>query len=353
MARELGDDRLMARAWGRRGLALSGVEGRQEEVERATLEAIRLAEKAGDLDALHIALNNASSHYLHIGNRARSRQYAERKMTVARRLGSPWALAVALADWSDDLYERGDTEGWRSFREQTLEVVQRSELPALRGYLTIPGELLMVEGSTDEACTLFEKCLADGEREGNSLLVEEAQRNLAELHRLEGRLDQARRFYETLLQRPELDAEAKYPTLVPLVAALLEMRTEDGTAEARHYMSDVHVADRSQHPLWFTARMQVAAGWLAAREGSCSEASRLIEESLDILRSNQLVVQEGEVLVCYGLALAELGENKASNERLTEAAELFRRIGHILHLRRAERLQMRVEAGESGNTPPG
>jgi DNA-binding SARP family transcriptional activator len=337
MALELGDDHTLARAWGRRALALSRLQGREAEAEQAHAEAVRSAEKAGDLNTLFSALNNAAVMHYDRGELDAARPYDERKLDVARRLGSPWGVAVALIDLSDQLYDRGDLAGWRSSREEALQIARSTALEVLTVWLTIPAQLAMADGAPEEAHAHLEGCLADALRTGNDTLADQARWDLAELNRLEGNLDAAHAIYETVLQRPDMDADARYGPLLSAVATLLEMRTDEGTETARRLLTEERSADGLALQIRHLGRLEALTGWLKAREGDGAEAARLMEQSLAAFRSHRLALHEGEILVYYGLMLQELGQKDTARERLTEAAELFGRIGHVMRRRRAER----------------
>ncbi len=281
-------------------------------------------------------LNNIGVLHSKGSDQQRSRQLLERKLDVAGRLGSPWALAVALDDLGEHCYERGDLAGWRSFREEALLVARRTGLVAVSYELAVPGEILLVEGKSAEARAHFERCVDDGRRPGAGPLSDVALSWLAELDRLEGKLAQARGRLEAFLQKPDVDLEMCYPRLVPLMLTLLEMRSDEADRAARGLLEEVGSTGLSQYSIVSLARINIASGWLAARDGNRMEAMRFLDESLDTLRSRQFIVGEGEVLVHYGLILDELGETVAASERFAAAAELFRRIGHIPHARRAE-----------------
>lgn len=98
MARSLGDDGVLARAQGRRGVVLSFLTGREAEGEEAILESIRLAERVGDLHTLLVGVDNMSSVYESRGDWERARQYSERHLDVARRMGSPVRTVSALME---------------------------------------------------------------------------------------------------------------------------------------------------------------------------------------------------------------------------------------------------------------
>jgi tetratricopeptide (TPR) repeat protein len=341
MAMELGDEQILARAWGRRALALSRVQGREAEAEQAHAEAIRTAEKAGELNTLFSALNNASVMHYDSGELASTRRYDERKLDVARRLGSPWGVAVALIDLSDQHYDQGDLAGWRAFRAEALQLARTTRLEVLTVWLTIPAQFWMADGEAAEARAHLEGCLADALRTGNGTLGDQARWDLAELNRLEGSLDAARAIYETILQRPDMDSDARYGPLLSTATTLLEMRTDEATETARRLLAEERSADGLALQIRYLGRLRALTGWLKAREGDAAKAIELMEQSLELFRSHGLVMHEGEILVSYGLMLQELGEQGAARERLTEASELFGRMGHMMRRRRAEWLLSR------------
>jgi len=343
MARVLRDERLMARALGRRAFVLNFDAGREAEAEETHLEAVRLAESVGDLDALFLALNNAWGMYMDRGELARSSEYAARKLTVARRVGSPGYIAIALGGMAWLLFVQGDVGKWRAFEEERLQLAQRTGLQSLSGALLIPGWILLNDGHGEAARAHFEHCMGDAERTENTLLLHDARASLASVNWLEGQLDAAREWYEAHLRQPDLELRTRTFSLLELAALLLEMKSDEATLAAKVALDQV--LDGGAGRTGLGARMQAAAlsGWLQAREGNREEATRLLEESLAYTRRCGAAVWEGMALIRYGLMLADLGETASARERLTQAVALFARIGMVAWQRYAERLLTDIE----------
>jgi len=93
MARELGDNRILAHAEGGRGHGLMML-GDLDGALAALVDAIAPAEAAGELEALASTLTNVATAYMWRGDFDQARRYAEQSIAVATRISNPAHLVL-------------------------------------------------------------------------------------------------------------------------------------------------------------------------------------------------------------------------------------------------------------------
>jgi transcriptional regulator with XRE-family HTH domain/tetratricopeptide (TPR) repeat protein len=333
LARDLGDQRFIGRAEGRRGLVLSAL-GRQEEAWDAYMTAIRLAEKVEDLDSLQRTLNNASLTALARGDIATYDRYRERRLEIVRRIGSPRYIVLALRNLGDDAQLRGDMARWRACVEEAVAVSRTSDDFRTAAFSTmVQGSFASFAGDDEGARRHFEEAVVEAERVGAHEIAQDSQRSLSTHEMINGQCEEAAARLLATIEHPDIHGHIRGFCLLELAFAYLGMSSQEGTrlAEAtlvdeRTELAGLHVAQAT--PSWLTIK-----AWLAARHGDRQEAGRLLEHAYAIHRRTGFVLDLAGTLLRHGVILRELGDPNAAREKLLEAIELYRQMGFVPYQR--------------------
>jgi predicted ATPase/DNA-binding XRE family transcriptional regulator len=353
LARELGDERILAEAEDRRGLALLMI-GRVEEALEALQAARRAAEAVGALDSLRRALNNMAGLHRDRGDFDAARSYNRLALAVAERQGDPAQIATLTAYRGELAFLTGDWEVAREDCERALSLSRQigsswaSAWPLLQ-----LGHLCLATGAWETAAGhLQEQAVAT--HAGQVLWVRRiASRLLAECDLLLGSPEAARARLLPLLDRPGQE-EWHVTALLPLLAwADLELgdlpEAQDTLAQA------LRRAQAGNHRLALAEVLRVKA-LLALRRGQQAAAERALEEGLALVRPMPHPYAEGRFLHLYGLLLAQKGEPGQAREHLRTALAIFQQLGAGKDSERAQQdlapLGLIVSTGPSADGAP-
>jgi predicted ATPase len=324
VATALRDDRSVAQAQGRRGLALYSL-GRLDEALEAYDIAIPLSEKAADLDTLGRALNNAAIAWARRGDTDRYVELELRVLENARRAGTPSGVVLALTHLGHGARLCGDFQSWRRYLAEALQIARRSSISELAWVEIRPAYDLFLQGREEEARAWLEALATESERSGNADVFGEAQVRLAEMDRVADNTDAALERLQPLLDDPRLPDQDRIWYLVDLAETHLWKRTEEDTRSARDVLA--RLPPTGAHRAHERTAGLVVSAWITARDDNRAEADRLIAEALSFVRSLKYVWLEAYALDRYGMMLAELGDTDEAREQLSEAIALYRRMG--------------------------
>jgi tetratricopeptide (TPR) repeat protein/transcriptional regulator with XRE-family HTH domain len=324
LARAVGDDRILADAETKRGLALLLL-GRMEDAQCVLEEAIPLAEAAGDLDILGRALTNVGGVYGARGELEQGRRYAERALKVAEQRDDAAQVVFATVTLGTWCFFVGDWARARGHLERALALGRAIGAPRVVGPpLVLLGRLCLAEGSWDESSRYLEEGCTIADRGAGFGLLLDAQALLAEREILEGHPDAA-----CARLAPLLDAARREVWGSPYAQATL--------AWAHLEMGDVAAADELVGQAVRRARVegygvalvgaQRVQALVAARQERWEEAERALEEGLALAWSMPYPYAEGRLLHVYGEMHAQKGEPEPARARLEAALAIFRRQG--------------------------
>jgi len=342
LARALGDERLMARAEGRRGLVLTVLD-RGDEALAALDVAMSLAERIGDLDTLLRAQNNAAVVYLRLGDGDRFEELQRRNVELARQAGDPGGMIFALALLYGQLFEQGEWAEARALLDEALRLFRQTPVGRFNWLLTMPGYRLLLDGDIEGANASWTECLAEAERSGATDLRLGTVWLQAESEWLAGRPEVAVARLEREVDRLDLvPPEARFPLRLQLGLLWLESGKVNG-AERAHVQLSLGVEERIDAPngiFDFDARPLQA--WLAARQGDRALASRLMEEAIALARKLGFLWSEARMLQVWGRLETDLQDPEAARAHLDAALAIYRRLGAVPHIEETERQLARL-----------
>lgn len=333
LAGAVGNDRLLGRAEGRRGVILTQL-GRAEEGLDACTRAIALLEAAGDLQALSTTLHNRSFGYAGLGQMAGAWTDLERALEASRRLGNPaqiaWILGVmAQTQWSRE----GDWTRTRPYVEELMRLERYVRGTRSSMFIAHATWLRLVAGNEASALQDLERLAGEAEQDGDVALWQFAQLHLANWDLLKDRPEEALARYEAVLDHPGI--ESQFRTAVE--RKLAHTYVACGQLERADML--IARSDESGASMeWFVwQECMTTRARLRAAQGQWEEARAAFEEALAFARERNMSLGLAETGHAYGEALANRGETDAARQQFEEALRIFRHMKALPYSERTER----------------
>jgi tetratricopeptide (TPR) repeat protein len=323
LAREVGDDRVLVQAEGRRAVALIML-GKPRESAEVLKRVIPLAEKVGDLDTLGRALNNLGDHYFFGGDLQTAGPLYERGDAVTMRLGDPNHTAFTRAKLAMAAFYTGDWKRAEAVGEQAVEIARSSgSLWGAIVPLAISGEMQAAVGDFEEASRCLDEAYEIAERGHDLQYLSVATMVRAECDLLQDRPDDAIARLQPLLSRsdpPEYIARG--------FAALAEAYVMTGETDlAGPTVEQALSLAREQGNRFELVGIKRVHGLVLASQDQLDEAEEAFEESASLARSMGYPHGEARSLYECGLVAARQERPDQARERFDEALEIFTRLG--------------------------
>jgi predicted ATPase/class 3 adenylate cyclase len=330
-ARSLGDVRRQMRAEGQRGLILA-ILGRDEDALTILEGVVSEAERWGDLETLHSALNNAAHIYGASRNNDAFQRTVTRQLEIAERLGDPYLRARALASLGHHIWVRGDWQIALKYFEQAAALLRGLPSSMSDWLLTAPAAVLVPTAADESVRHYLEECIDTAQQRDDAALLAEAHARLAEYELASGHADVARLRLEPLLAHPCWDVGMFEGVALALAQAILETsRATDDLLRVQELVSAV-IAWARLEKVWFVLVEALGLeGRLRARQGDTKAATSDFDEALRLARDLPYPFGEARVLYAYGMAQAEHGKREAGRHHLEKAAAMFRHLGARLY----------------------
>jgi tetratricopeptide (TPR) repeat protein len=345
-ARAVGDNRLLAEAEERRGLALS-MAG-QPQAREVLENAARLAESVGDLTTLGRALNNLSAMPYEGGEVETARSFEERALQVAERNGDVQLVNLIGIKLSDDALGRGQWSQARADLERVRDVLRRMDASSQTGYPLIGlARLSRAEGRWEEAYRSLKEATALAERDGDRPLMWAVQFELAALDLEQGRAETAAVRLRTRLDEANLNKYLHANLLANLAEAHLRMGDVAGAEELASESVERAAALMQGSFLVWPFRVK---GMVLAEQGRWDEAEVAFEQALALSRKMEAVYREGRILYEYGIMYARKGEPERARDLLEAALAIFRGLGARPYIERTEQALARALEEEASHS---
>ncbi len=332
----LGDEALTAEADVHRGEALGRL-GRNREARRA-VEWIIARPGEGDLSTVNRALNGLGAVFLRGGEFHQSRAFRSRALQLAERLGDPTRIAVSALNLADVAFYLGDWEEARTLTAQAWDANDAGCSPRLAIDIHLShGILDTAAGEWEAAKRHLQAAIAVARERGDAIGPLEAYTSLAEADVLNGRPQEARVRLEPLLGAgPDTTLESVDLTLA-FSSALLDLGNAGGAEQL--VVRAIADATRSHTRLGVLHGLMVQ-GVIRSREGRTMEATNLLEGALSLARRMPYPYGVGRIL--YYLAMVPASDRGQRERCLTEAREIFERLGAQPYLERVDRALAQV-----------
>jgi len=333
LAREIGDDKLLAAAELNRALALL-VLGRGAEGTAALEDASRLAEETDNLPALAATLTSVAAICLLTAGPSLGLAYAERAREAAERVGDVPQLTLIHSLRGEALRYRGAWDEARAAFALGRDLAARTDAPwrACHGLLGL-GVLALACDGPDAARRYLDEGLRLARQGGAAALVPFLEVTLAECDLRAGRHDEAYARLRPLGDALDQPGAASY-ALTRLAWACLEVGRTDEAADAA---ARAIVRARAQHTPVTLANGLLMQARLDIRLRRWAKAQRALAEALDLARAFPDALGEAQILEAQGTLHERRVERALARARLEEARAHARRLGANYEAARLER----------------
>lgn len=338
MSNALRDRRLLARAEWNRHSALA-LMGQPNDVFAALHEYVRILEHDGDLVQLLEQTALLALMAVFRGHLQSSREYRERALDLARRIGDPMAVPYALSQLGSSLFLLGDWGGARAHFESALEMAGRIDTATpLPMTVCDLGHLTVCEGDWDAGEALLSEASSLHEEGDPDHLP---QLYLAYLDVRRGRPQAVIERLTPLLDRSGYEEFFATPLLPPLVHAHVDV----GDIER----AEVLVLDALRRAESDANRLDLVAALLAQahlreKQGRDDGARDILRDVVRHAREMSFPAAEAEALFQLGALAIKCGDAGAARAALHEARAIWVLLGARKDLERVEEALAKLQS---------
>lgn len=338
IAREVGDDRLLAEAEIRRCEVLA-LTGRIEERRRVLEETLPLAERAGDPEILHAYLVNLGIDARCTGRLQRARALHERSLEVVERAGNVGRAGFSMCQVAEDLFYLGDWNQAADWYLRARDVLQPLGPSSYAPYPSIGlARLRLAQGALKEGSRLLEEGMAIAQGTGDAQAMEKARWCLVErdlllgkpkvvLGRLQAIQKEFReRSVDLGVERAPGEAPRQETPLYDLFLSWARVQLgQHGEALGVTAGGIVRLAARNEN--LDLADLLRVRGMALAGARRWDEAEETFRESASLAATILYPYAEARALAEWGRMLLVAGAPDRARQRLEQALAIFRRLG--------------------------
>ncbi len=323
-AQILDDQRLLVQAELLRILEMYQL-GRQWKLHLALEAPLRRAEEKNDLFLQANLLLMLGLETAYQGELGAAREYRERQVDVARRIGSPAHLAGALTALGSSLFLLGDWQQARASMEEALQIGRSIDK---MGVLVVPlldlGHLTVCEGDWEAGEALLREAVELAEQGGDLGFLRFANLFLANLDLLRAKPQAVIERLTPLIDRSGNEEPGATPLLPPLAQAYLDLGEVD---RAERVAEDAcRRTAESGNRIDLLPALLGRAGVLAKQE-RWDEARASIEEAVDLGRQMTFPAGEALALHRWGTLESLAGNLERAHSYLLQARAIYHRLG--------------------------
>lgn len=317
--------------------------GQNRRGRRVLEEALPLIEAHGDLRTLAHTWNNLSvAAETQEGDFVLGREYAERALAAAVRLGDPALVAFMVGRVGTNAYSRGDWATARTRWEEALELNREAGTPSSTGWLFLKvGRLYLAMGQTEQGRRYLGDGLEYAERLDEPQMLQVGHCALGEWELLHGEPRAAVRRLEPLRERWEGRVEISF-LLLHLAWTYLVL---GDVSAADRVISEVIEEGREQGSELVAAEALPIKGRVLLASGCRTEAQAAIDEGLRLSEAMGNRYDVVKALYAYGSLHLECDELALARARYRRALSICRELGERLYAARMERALPTVSAG--------
>jgi predicted ATPase/DNA-binding XRE family transcriptional regulator len=335
IARDTADYQMMAEARRQEGLALLAL-GLADKAAQALLEAIRLAEKAGDLWQLSQAVGAVAMTKRIQGEHREARDYFDRAVAVALQIGQPTVTAYLTFLRGELLYLMGEWKRAYEDLQCAAHIVDTIDSSWASLYPPLGlGLLALAEDDREKTKRYLEHDAVEAAiLEGNLYVIRWAQPNLAERDLLDGRPEAALARLQPWLDRPG-QVESDVTAILPFLAwAHLELGDTERAQEV--ITATIDRASRGGHGNALVDGLRVQ-GLVALRRGRYDAAEEAISAAVSLGERMPYPHTVAKARYVYGLLCTAQGNMKSAVRQLQEARAICLHLGEGLFRKHIER----------------
>jgi tetratricopeptide (TPR) repeat protein len=338
LALATGDKRALAEAKEAYGFALAPL-GRRREARRAFMEAIKLADMAGDLNILCSTLMILAGLHAVGGDLDRAVECLDRARRIAEQVGDNHRLMFITIIQGFAAYHQGDWDRAQAYYSQASDIVLTAEASWDSAYISLySGALYLARGWDDRADVCFRDGLASAEASGDIQGLRFAHHALAERELLEGQPERAWARLEQLLDRAGLEEEHVTLWIMPLVAwAELE---RDGPDKAAHTVREaLERALRTEAYLALPDLHRIQA-MVLLRQRRTGQAVTELEQAITAAKRIPYPYAEAKARYVYGQVYLSECKAKEAHEQLEGSLAILNRLGERVYAKLVERTML-------------
>lgn len=335
LARQSGDAQTIADAAAVLGLVLTN-EGKLEEASVLLAEALAAAEPSGSVATRILVLNNLAWIADVRGETEKSASYLEAAATSAQQYGNLPQLIFILHAQGRHAFWRGDWDTAHHVFEQAAaldaQIGQSWASPYLHLWL---GRMSLARGDWDTGIERLRTCLGNAERSADWQVTFQARCVLAEHDLSLGHATRARDDLISLLNTTDSGIEdLGLARSLPLLARayLGSGDTEMAEATARRAVA---IAQKQGYREALMTALQAQGEVLAAR-GRGAAAEILLTEALQLARAMYFPLHEANIMRSHGELAVRTGNVQEGRREMSEALEIYRRLGARQEIHRTE-----------------
>jgi DNA-binding SARP family transcriptional activator len=334
LARAAGTMWILSEAEVRQGTNLAYAStGHTDEGLALVEHGAELAESAGNLDALSLALANASGIYEERGDFDRCLQYRQRSVTVAERLGDANRLAWAQSLLGSSYLHTGRWREARGVATRALDLFTEIGASWHVAYpLSALATIALHTGDLEEASRLFERSMAIAESHGDTQMIALTGRGVGDVDLLRGSPDAACRRLSALADR--FDSYDR--GLLILSASFAEAHVDLGEWDAAAVIIERWIPRADAGDRISLINLLRVQGRLLAALGRCDEAEGCLVRSAELAHTMPHPLGEGRALAALGDLYARNGDPIRARQALDRALAILVPMGAEPHVARAE-----------------
>jgi tetratricopeptide (TPR) repeat protein len=296
--------------------------GRVEEGVGVLERSVPLLEAAGNLGTLAIALNNLAANHISDGDLRLALERGRQALDIHGRVGNTASIGFVDVTLGGINMYLGEWDEAELSIERGASVLKSVGASWFAPYAPLHrGQLSLGQGRWEEARHELNEAIVLAEPIGELQSLGTANWLLAELDIREGRPGAA-----CSRLQPLVGNNGPYLALLLTSLAWSQLAMGDSNSAVETADRALALAGERHQRLW-VPHIYCVQGMILTRQKRWEEAQRVFEEAVSMARSMPYPYAEGRALYEQGLMYKERGLNTEAEATLTEALEIFRRLG--------------------------
>jgi tetratricopeptide (TPR) repeat protein len=319
--------------------------GDLDDARRMLEDVIPLAEEAGDPLVLSRAHNSLAMVYSEAGQYTKERTHIEKALETAQRMGDPTRIALMNHRLGWHLMVLGSWQNAREYLESALSIWRSLGTTPTTAWTVLGlAQLSLLQGRSDEGERFLEEGMAIAASppyEPHAVAV--------------GRwmtLDRYLREGNTTAARENIESDSAWPsdddwTSVLLLPVRAWERLDAHDTDTAQTLA-LEAVDRShaERNRTMAAEALRVYGMVLDGLGQWEEATQTFEQALSTSRAIHQPYAEARTLHAYALSFLQRGDSPRAEDLLQQALRIYRRLGAMPDVRRAESVFDALTAGE-------
>ena len=319
--------------------------GDLDDARRMLEDVIPLAEEAGDPLVLSRAHNSLAMVYSEAGQYTKERTHIEKALETAQRMGDPTRIALMNHRLGWHLMVLGSWQNAREYLESALSIWRSLGTTPTTAWTVLGlAQLSLLQGRSDEGERFLEEGMAIAASppyEPHAVAV--------------GRwmtLDRYLREGNTTAARENIESDPAWPSNDDWTSVLLlpvrawERLDAHDTDSAQTLALEAVDRSHAERNRTMAAEALRVYGMVLDGQGQWEEATQTFEQALSTSRAIHQPYAEARTLHAYALSYLQRGDSPKAEDLLQQALRIYRRLGAMPDVRRAESVFDALTAGE-------